>query len=1142
MSPIQVQEAKEQKTKNCPVRLTSMIKSREEFNSVYTLPNVEKEKSGGAASTRKSKCSKMEQLLKDGGYGEFIRKTTCCSLLPKTSSEAVAKINAMSEDLSVIYIWMARFMNWRFTRTTTQDGVMTSEYDNFQSGVAKGVATPPTGPSDIDDGVVLFPKPDPYIATFIDQHVSAVIGRPKAQPALLKDFKDFLEKCGTTRKKLGIKTLDCDPVLSLRGDYMTALQKSLYGAKGESFEKSSGVWGRFISLMKRLARQEMGDPADDSDTDSDSDADAMDEGDMNKIPVNESSSGPDDTDTKTDKVEKANKAKYAKKAKHTRAVRNVALSVFDVITYTQRKEVSEGGGGADLSARAAAEEDLWRKVPQTMNVAMCLLRDCRGFNERMEPASDKGTVVKLVKNVETREVEATVNSIDENGKSVQYSMVIPSTQLQLEGKGATKTDVDILKKIIYFKAKRGSKDLVTFSMVTLTKPRPQGLVAVLNGNLSDTIMVKARISRYLEESRDKVINSSTKETGFKSYTEVVSMMQETNEAKATENTNEEKETKAKKAKLKKFWDHMITLGWGAKSGIRPMKPVPLKTNTINFIPITATTAPFIFRGVKDVSIDDIETATDDIETATKAQEVEVVPNSSVSVPSPSTGKKYRYLPWVPYGFSSNGRELRICLMAPTEGPLPPGYNHRSPTPGTAELTKAGYVLPEPLAFGDIGICKELKRVDTGTRRNPIGGGSRSPVVVNTTTGRTHTGRGEKRKSPVPEYEYTCTENKGGGLSSYEGRKGCVDDDDHPHSVVDFGQKNPVSFGTNNTNENRIHLLSSKWVDEHSGIIRSQEFDKCYRSTNKPYRDALTDMAKTTHKTGSYGEFTKYCQVQAKHTDAMRDYRGDPGVLKFKIRRREDRQRTSGQIARLVAMKSSARIEKAVENDGAFRFDDLDDLVERANQFVTTVFLGDGALNLRGKGHRGYSKKGVMRDVCCKIFPGGKRVQAVVFDEWGTSSRCPCGRSFARMKSHTGKDGDDNDSRGGRKNMRGGREGETDESQPCNGNLSESGTTSTTETKKINNNNKNTNTNTEALMRDTRIEVCSECETQWPHDVVSVVNMLQISARLITGEDRPAWLDRKSVVYNKGSGVKVDSVSKHHLKLIFMPIAYEQYEQ
>jgi len=53
-------------------------------------------------------------------------------------------------------------------------------------------------------------------------------------------------------------------------------------------------------------------------------------------------------------------------------------------------------------------------------------------------------------------------------------------------------------------------------------------------------------------------------------------------------------------------------------------------------------------------------------------------------------------------------------------------------------------------------------------------------------------------------------------------------------------------------------------------------------------------------------------------------------------------------------------------------------------------------------------------------------------------------------------------------------------------------------------------------------VCSECETQWPHDVVSVVNMLQISARLITGEDRPAWLDRKSVVDNKGSGVKVDS--------------------
>ena len=317
----------------------------------------------------------------------------------------------------------------------------------------------------------------------------------------------------------------------------------------------------------------------------------------------------------------------------------------------------------------------------------------------------------------------------------------------------------------------------------------------------------------------------------------------------------------------------------------------------------------------------------------------------------------------------------------------------------------------------------------------------------------------------------------------------------------------------NDKESKIHLLSSEWVDDHSGIVQSQKFDRWYRNHNKDYTDALAEMTNTTHKTASEDTFIQYCKVQARHAKLMQSYRTNMGVLSGRIRRREKAQRTDGQVARLVAMRNSVDVEKAVKNDTGFTFRDVS-CDKRGDKFVDSVFFGNGAVNIRGKGHRGYSKKGVIRALACSIFPGGKRVQAVVFNEWGTSSRCPCG-SCVKMTSSHGKKTTQNTKKG-RKGKEG--EGYTDVSQPCNGFTRESGT-STTDTNTVNNN--DNDNNQPALMRDTRFEVCSICKTEWPHDVVSVVNMLQISTRMIRGDDRPTWLSpakKENVDNSKGSGI------------------------
>ena len=49
---------------------------------------------------------------------------------------------------------------------------------------------------------------------------------------------------------------------------------------------------------------------------------------------------------------------------------------------------------------------------------------------------------------------------------------------------------------------------------------------------------------------------------------------------------------------------------------------------------------------------------------------------------------------------------------------------------------------------------------------------------------------------------------------------------------------------------------------------------------------------------------------------------------------------------------------------------------------------------------------------------------------------------------------------------------------------------------------NENDNTK---QDNRVEVCTKCKMEWLYDVVSIVNMMHISACMIQGQERPKWL-------------------------------------
>jgi len=110
----------------------------------------------------------------------------------------------------------------------------------------------------------------------------------------------------------------------------------------------------------------------------------------------------------------------------------------------------------------------------------------------------------------------------------------------------------------------------------------------------------------------------------------------------------------------------------------------------------------------------------------------------------------------------------------------------------------------------------------------------------------------------------------------------------------------------------------------------------------------------------------------------------------------------------------------------------DKIKKRPDRYVDTVFFGNGAVNLRGRGHRGYSKKGVIRACASSIFPGGKRVNAVVFNEAFTSCRCPTCKTKDKMLRKKGVDEENEEKRG--------REFEKEKkSQPSNGNTSDSDT-------------------------------------------------------------------------------------------------------
>ena len=93
----------------------------------------------------------------------------------------------------------------------------------------------------------------------------------------------------------------------------------------------------------------------------------------------------------------------------------------------------------------------------------------------------------------------------------------------------------------------------------------------------------------------------------------------------------------------------------------------------------------------------------------------------------------------------------------------------------------------------------------------------------------------------------------------------------------------------------------------------------------------------------------------------------------------------------------------------------------------------------------------------------------------------------------------------------GRESEKEKkSQPSNGNTSDSDTPTTITTSRpleIEN----------SQEKDTRKEVCQQCGEEWPHDVVSIVNMLNIVSCHLKGEKRPAWLCPKTREEKESSG-------------------------
>lgn len=253
------------------------------------------------------------------------------------------------------------------------------------------------------------------------------------------------------------------------------------------------------------------------------------------------------------------------------------------------------------------------------------------------------------------------------------------------------------------------------------------------------------------------------------------------------------------------------------------------------------------------------------------------------------------------------------------------------------------------------------------------------------------------------------------------------------SVIDFGQINPVSFTTNTRDSDDIHLVGHKWVDEKSGINWSQKFDKTYRRRVPDYQKYLDEVSEESSKTSDPDKFGHFCKMTAKWDKERRMYRQDARKLAMKTRIREKRQKTTASLARIVSMVKTEDIKNELAgNREKIKIDKDTEML-----FVNTAFFGDGAVNIRGKGHRGYSKKGVIRACASSIFPGGKRVRACVFNEAYTSSRCPSCKSTPKMKTQGGRRDDKEDEDEGERE----REDEN-ESQPNNGNPGDSETPTT----------------------------------------------------------------------------------------------------
>jgi hypothetical protein len=740
----------------------------------------------------------------------------------------------------------------------------------------------------------------------------------------------------------------------------------------------------------------------------------------------------------------------------TKRIRNRALEVFDALTYAKRN-----GGPANIGEVEQLKRQLQEELPQTMKIVTSLFFDCRDFDTIKEQTTNK------------------------------------------EGK------------------------------VTGLK----GLVKVMeqDNNLENVITVKARMSRYLEHQRDidrvdchKL--SDTSEENFKSL--------RLSKKEVTELDEEgRKNFETNRDKRKKFYKLMDARGWG-KKGVKPQKPLPLKDNHLNFVTISKTTAKGIFPHefndgdqvvhekfgvgrVKKVEGKKVTVKFDEViatkkkkkggkkkgdKTETTVEDVETVPMSTLDpytttpgmpVNSDSvskgtgTGKgksssSYETMPWIPTNFQSNGREVRVIMKTPAatkNKKVTPSLPFREGTPGVSELSKKGY---SSLGVFDREKCKEgvwkmkpqveeyytmrgkdefwkdhdfetfelwhqarlagwkdkrekrsKKRSNRVDREEKLGNGRGVAHVVMPSS-----------SSSASSAETPTVQVDGYLTTHFRHKEQIVKDGeletDSSYSVTDFGQRNPVSFSTNGT-DSGIHLLTHEWVDEESGINWSQKYDENYRTKNSAYKNYLDEASEEASRTSDPTKFEQYCKMTAKWDLERRKYREDPRKLAMMTRIREKRQKTTAALARLITMTKIEDIKKELAGK-------REEIVidKEGATFVDTAFIGDGALNIRGRGYRGYAKKGITRACASSYLPGGKRVRVCVFNEAYTSSRCPSCKTTQKMKSQRG-------------------DSETTE------------------------------------VKDTRMEVCINCDKKWPHDVVSIVNMLYIASCDLTDEDRPSWL-------------------------------------